>query len=331
MTTRSSPPLVEVIGLGIEYVTHAGPVRALDGADLTIHAKSSLGIVGESGSGKSTLGLAIGRLLPASTERTDGDLLVEGKSVFELSKPALRALRRRRLGFVFQNPMTALDPTMRVRQQLERANPDLSGVERVFELLAEVGLSDEDRLARSFPHELSGGMAQRVAIALAIARSPALLIADEPTASLDAMVREEVLSVLLDLRTRLGTCLVLLSHELRVVFKRCEVVAVMYAGRIVEHGPASLLLKRPRHPYTRALLHAAPGQERYGQRLEPIPGAPPILRGSAPGCSFAPRCTFAIERCRNERPQERLFQGRQILCHRAEHIAELAQAAGVEP
>jgi peptide/nickel transport system ATP-binding protein len=324
MTAQSASTLVEASGLGIEYRTHSGPVRALDGVDLKIHGRSSLGIVGESGSGKSTLGLAIGRLLPARTEHTGGDLRVDGKSVFEFSKPALRALRRHRLGFIFQNPMSALDPTMRVRHQLERANPHLSAAERVHELLVEVGLSDVARVARSFPHELSGGMAQRVAIALAIARGPALLIADEPTSSLDAMVREEVLSVLCDLNTRLGTCLVLLSHELCVVARRCEVVAVMYGGRIVEHGPASLLFQRPKHPYTRALLMAAPGQEHRGERLEPIPGGPPTLRAPAAGCSFAPRCPFAIERCRNERPQQRLYHGRQILCHRAEDIEELA-------
>ena len=330
MTAQSPPPLVEVCGLGIEYLTQAGPIRALDGVELQIDARSSLGVVGESGSGKSTLGLAIGRLLPASTRRTDGDLRVEGKSVFELSDAALRVLRRRRLGFIFQNPMTSLDPTMRVRQQLRRANPNLSESGR-SELLAEVGLSDVDRVARSFAHELSGGMAQRVAIALAIARGPALLIADEPTSSLDVMVREEVLSVLSELKVRLGTCLVLLSHELHVVAKRCEVVAVMYGGRIVEYGAASLLFEQPRHPYTRALLRAAPGQERYGQRLEPIPGAPPILRASAPGCSFAPRCAFAIERCRKERPQKRLYDGRQLLCHRAEDISEIAPPAGGNP
>jgi oligopeptide/dipeptide ABC transporter ATP-binding protein len=330
MTAQDPPPLLEVCALGIEYLTQAGPVRALDGVDLQIDARSSVGIVGESGSGKSTLGLAIGRLLPTSTRRTDGDLRVAGRSVFKLSDTALRLLRRQQLGFIFQNPMTALDPTMRVRQQLRRANPD-SRERRIPELLAEVGLSDVDRVAASFAHELSGGMAQRVAIALAIARGPALLIADEPTASLDVMVREDVLSLLLDLKVRLGTCLVLLSHELHVVAKRCEVVAVMYGGRVVEYGTASLLFAQPRHPYTRALLRAAPGQERQGQRLEPIAGAPPILRAPAPGCSFAPRCSFAIERCRKERPQRRIYDGRQILCHRAEDVADIVRQTGGNP
>jgi peptide/nickel transport system ATP-binding protein len=331
MTIREPGPLVELINLGIEYRTRRGSVRALDGADLKIQARSSLGIVGESGSGKSTLGLAIGRLLPERTERTSGDLLVEGKSVFKLSNAALRVLRRERLGFIFQNPITALDPTMRVGRQLERANPDLHDVKRACQHLSLVGLSDVNRVERSFPHELSGGMAQRVAIALAIARTPALLIADEPTSSLDVMVREEVLSVLYELKARLGTCLVLLTHELRVVAKRCEVVAVMYGGRIVEQGPASLLFERPRHPYTRALLKAAPGQEHCSQRLEPIPGSPPHLHSSAAGCSFAPRCPFAIARCRNERPQKRAYDGREILCHRAEDIAQMTSPARGAP
>jgi oligopeptide/dipeptide ABC transporter ATP-binding protein len=328
MTTESSPPLVEISGLAIEYLTRGGRVRALDGVDLMIRTRSSVGIVGESGSGKSTLGLAIGRMLPPGAERTAGDLRFEGQSVFELSKSALRELRRDRLGFIFQNPMTALDPTMRVRQQLERANTDLRAAGRTAKILAEVGLSNVERVAHSFPHELSGGMAQRVAIALAVTRRPPLLIADEPTASLDAMVREEVLAVLFDLKVRLGTTLVLLSHELQVIIRRCDVAAVMYGGRIVEYGAASLLFDEPRHPYTRALMQAAPGRERYGQRLEPIAGGPPTLHASALGCTFAPRCPFAIERCRMERPQERLFQGRQILCHRAEDIAELVRLAG---
>jgi oligopeptide/dipeptide ABC transporter ATP-binding protein len=186
-------------------------------------------------------------------------------------------------------------------------------------------------VARSFPHELSGGMAQRIAIALAITRSPALLIADEPIASLDAMVREEVLSVLLNLKVRLGMCLVLLSHELHIVAKRCGVVGVMYGGRIVEYGAASLVFEQPLHPYTRALLRAAPSQEQRGQRLEPIPGAPPVLHASSRGCSFAPRCAFAIERCRNERPQARDYRDRQILCHRAEDIADMARPTGGDP
>jgi oligopeptide/dipeptide ABC transporter ATP-binding protein len=328
MTTESLPPLVEIAGLAVEYVMRGGRVRALDGVDLRIRMGSSVGIVGESGSGKSTLGLAIGRMLPTRAERTGGDLRVEGRSVFELSTTALRELRRDRLGYIFQNPMTALDPTMRVRQQLERAYPELREPDRITKLLGEVGLSNVERVAHSFPHELSGGMAQRVAIALAVARKPPVLIADEPTASLDAMVREEVLAVLFDLKVRLGTTLILLSHELHAIVKRCEVAAVMYGGRIVEYGAAPLLFERPRHPYTRALLQAAPGQERYGQRLEPIPGGPPALHASALGCAFAPRCPFAIERCRMERPQERLFQGRQILCHRAEDVAESVRVAG---
>jgi peptide/nickel transport system ATP-binding protein len=317
------PPLVEISGLSLEYVTTSGVVRALDGTDLTIAARATLGVVGESGSGKSTLGLAIGRLLPVTARRTEGNLKVEGRSVFDLEKRALRELRSKRLGFIFQNPMAALDPTMSVRQQLARANSELRRCNRIGELLSEVGLPDVRRAAKSFPHELSGGMAQRVALALAIARRPVLLIADEPTSALDATVREEVLSVVIGLRDRLGTSIMLLSHELRVITAHCEMAAVMYGGRVVEYGPSALLFKRPRHPYTKALLLAAPGHERRGERLRPIPGTPPLLRSAAKGCAFAPRCAFACNRCRIERPRLRHYDGVQVLCHRAEEIGEL--------
>jgi peptide/nickel transport system ATP-binding protein len=322
------PQLVEISGLGLEYVVTNGVVRALDGADLTVAAHTTLGVVGESGSGKSTLGLAIGRLLPATARRTEGSLRIDGQSVFDLGKHALRELRRERLGFVFQNPMTTLDPTMNVRRQLARANPELNRGDRIGDLLSEVGLPDVRRVARSFPHELSGGMAQRVAIALAVARRPALLIADEPTSALDATVREDVLRVLIGLKYRLGTSIMLLSHDLRMITAHCETVAVMYGGRVVEFGPSTVIFERPRHPYTKALLRAAPGHERYGERLNPIPGAPPFLHAAANGCAFAPRCSFAREQCRGERPWLRNCNGVEVLCHRIEEIGEACLGPG---
>jgi peptide/nickel transport system ATP-binding protein len=321
MTQATAPLSVAARELALEYRTRGGAVRALDGADLAIGGAATLGIVGESGSGKTTLGMAIGRLLPASAARAGGDLTISGRSVFGLTKRELRRLRRERLGFVFQNPMTALDPTMRVARQLERASGSSLDVPRREALLARVGLKEAGRVARSYPHELSGGMAQRVVIALAIARGPSLLIADEPTSALDATVRDEVLDLLIGLKRELGTRLVLMSHELRVVAARCDEIAVMYGGRVVEHGAARRLFERPRHPYTMALLLAAPGRERPGQRVAPIPGTPPLLRQASPGCAFAARCAFATEQCRAERPRPRDYDGRTILCHRAEEIA----------
>jgi peptide/nickel transport system ATP-binding protein len=322
---------VEFQNLTVEYHTREGPVRALDGAELALDSRSTIGIVGESGSGKTTLGMAIGRLLPDSSERISGDLLLDGEAVFGLAVEEVRRLRRDRLGFVFQNPMSALDPTMRIGRQLSDAAGEGTAGKTIDERLREVGLPHARRVARSYPHELSGGMAQRVVIAMAIARTPALLIADEPTSALDATVRAEVLSLLTGLKDRFNTGVVLLSHELLVVATHCDEVAVMYAGRVVENGNASLVFERARHPYTMALMQAAPGRERPGQLIQPIKGLPPLLREASRGCAFAPRCTFANDRCRSERPEPRSFDGRTILCHRAEEIAPLAAEAGVRP
>ena len=325
MSASAETPFARVVNLALEYRTQTGPVRALDGASLDIATSSTLGVVGESGSGKTTLGMAIGRLLPASAVRLSGELVVDGKPVFDLPKEELRMLRRTRLGFVFQNPMTALDPTMRIRRQLERAAGGRLTDGPALDMLRRVGLPDPDRVARSYPHELSGGMAQRVVVAMAVARNPMLLIADEPTSALDATVRIEILSMLIGLKDRLGTGLLVLSHELHIVATFCTEVAVMYGGRVVEHGPSALLFARPRHPYTRALIRAAPGSERQGERLDPIPGTPPLLREAAAGCAFAPRCIFAVPRCHLERPEPRFHDGRTVLCHRVE---ELSLAAG---
>jgi peptide/nickel transport system ATP-binding protein len=322
---------VEFRNLTIEYHTRAGLVRALDGAELAFDSRSTIGIVGESGSGKTTLGMAIGRLLPNSSERASGNLLLDGESVFDLSLKEVRRLRRDRLGFVFQNPMSVLDPTMRIGRQLSDAAGGNVAGNTIDERLRSVGLPQAKRVARSYPHELSGGMAQRVVIAMAIARTPALLIADEPTSALDATIRAEVLALLTGLKDRFNTGLVLLSHELLVVSAHCDEVAVMYAGRVVEHGAAKLVFERARHPYTMALMRAAPGRERPGQRIQPISGLPPLLREASAGCAFAPRCAFADDRCRSQRPEPRSFDGRTILCHRAEEITPLGADAGVQP
>ena len=180
-------------------------------------------------------------------------------------------------------------------------------------------------MAASFPYQLSGGMAQRVVIALAIARKPVLLVADEPTASLDASLRDHILELLVSLRATMNTGVVLLSHELRVVLRHCNRVMVMYAGRIVEDGNTPAVFKHPAHPYTLALLAAAPGRERPGQMLQPIPGVPPILSGRSVGCGFAPRCRFSSDRCSTERPEPRLIDKRTVLCHHAERVIDDAQ------
>lgn len=343
--------LLEVDGLEVDY----GTARALDGADLRVAAGETVGVVGESGSGKSTLGAAIGRLLPRQAMVTAGTVRVAGEPVLDLPPAALRRLRRQRLGFVFQDPIASLDPTMRVGNQLKlvlraqgregregregrdggdggegrdggRAGRGGRGggidADVAFHL-ARVKL-DDPRVAAAYPHQLSGGMAQRVAIALAMAASPELLVADEPTASLDSQVREEVLNVVFSLAREEGTSIVWLSHDLPAVARRCDRVAVMYAGRVVESGPAADVLGDPVHPYTAALARSAPAVAVPGVRLEPVPGRPPVLTGPSPGCAFAPRCPFAEDRCATERPEPVRVGAKDVLCHRAAELKVIA-------
>ena len=312
--------LLSIRDLVVEYTTKGGSIRALDGTDLQLTAGETLGVVGESGSGKSTLGAAIGRILPEDARRDSGEIVLGDVNVFESSDARVREMRRRDLGFVFQNPMTTLDPTMRVGRQVAQALGGSTGHGSVEALLQEVGLPDGPRMSRRYPHQLSGGMAQRVAIAMAIARGPRLLIADEPTASLDTSVREQILDLLLSLREQTGAALMILSHDLHMVAKHCDRVAVMYGGRIVEDGRSDVVFGRPRHPYTAALIDSAPGSEGPEGMLRPIPGKPPMLRGRSDSCSFAPRCARAVEACRTERQVARDLGDRLIICGRAGEI-----------
>ena len=323
MTTSS--PLLDVCELVIDYGDANGAAqRALDGATLVVRSGEVLGLVGESGSGKSTLGLAVGRLLADNAQLAGGDLKLNGQSIFALGDAALRELRRSLLGFVFQNPMVALDPTMRVGKQVALAAGSRAPVAG---LLTRVGLREVERVERSFPHQLSGGMAQRVVIAMAIARRPRLLVADEPTASLDATLREQIFSLLVSLRDEMQTGVVLLSHELRAVARHCDTVAVMYAGRVVEHGPVSLVFTRPAHPYTKALLAVAPGKEARGEVLTSIAGAPPVVIAGRQGCAFAERCSHAVAPCRAVRPEPHFIEGPTVACHRAADVVQLKAAA----
>lgn len=310
---------LDVVDLVIEFATAAGPVRALDGAQLDVADGETVGVVGESGSGKSTLGLTIGRLLPKSAQRCRGDVRLDGVSVFERDDADLRALRRGRLAFVFQNPMSALDPTRRIGRQLEDVFDD-DGRDRppIEEQLRRVGLEDTARVLGAYPHMLSGGMAQRVAIAMAFARNPGLVVADEPTASIDAAIRERILELIIDLSRQAGATLMLLTHDLRSVARRCQRVAVMYGGRVVEVGATGAVFARPVHPYTQALMRSAIGTEGVGGVAMPIRGLPPTLTAASDGCAFAPRCGWATDECATTRPAVTSVGGRDVLCLRAD-------------
>ncbi|WP_432536727.1 ABC transporter ATP-binding protein [Kineococcus arenarius] len=271
--TGPTPPAVAVSGLSVDHVGRSGRHRVLHDVDLHLAQGRSLAVVGESGAGKSTLAAAFGRLQPRSAQRVAGSVRTAGHDVDALDPRALRRLRRDVLGVIAQDPVGALDPTMRIGRQLARClrlhgRPADTGEQ--VRLLEQVRIDAPERVVRLFPHEVSGGMAQRVVIALALVGTPRLLVADEPTASLDAGVREEVVRLLFDRATATGASVVWLSHDLRAVRRWCDEIAVMRAGRVVEHGPTREVFAAPRHPYTRALLACDPALAAPGQRLRTV-------------------------------------------------------------
>ncbi|WP_116248055.1 ABC transporter ATP-binding protein [Nocardiopsis sp. FIRDI 009] len=310
--------LLRVDGATVDYTTRHGATRALDGANLTIAPGERVGLVGESGSGKSTLGLLVGRLLPAGA-RVGGTITVDGRDVLSLRPGDLRALRREVLGFVPQDPVGALDPTLRVGRQMRLALRGSAGEDgNPADLLERVRIDRPDRVLRLYPHEISGGMAQRIVIATVMAAAPRLLVADEPTAALDAQSREEVTGLVMDLAESEGTSVLWLSHDLRAVGRWCDRTAVMYGGRVVEDGSTRAVLDDPRHPYTRALSRSDPAHAVPGRRLPAIVGGPPTLVAGAPGCAFAPRCPRAVADCEGHRPLPLTVDGRTVLCLRPE-------------
>ena len=294
--------LLEVRDLHVAFASRSGDVPAVRGVRLVLQRGASLGLVGESGSGKSTVAAAIMDLVQPPGRVLGGRFAWQGAAI---DSPGLRRLRGRGIAMVFQDPATALDPLMTVGAQvaaaarLHRGMGRVAARDRAGQLLAEVQVSDPGRRLAQFPHELSGGMRQRVAIAAALAGDPALLIADEPTTALDVTIQAGILMLLRELQTRHGLTLLLISHDLGVIAAACDAIAVLYAGRVVEQAPAARLLTSPAHPYTAALRRAADASE---NRLVGIPGQPPDLRQLAPGCAYAPRCERAVARCRQEDP-----------------------------
>jgi peptide/nickel transport system ATP-binding protein len=312
-------PVLEVENLQLEYHGRSNIVRSLDGVDLQVMSGEVVGVVGESGSGKSTLASAVGGLLARNSRRIAGDLRIDGNSVFEMTPAELRATRRSDIGFVFQNPISSLNPSSRVGRQLRQAT-DLSAGP-LAEILHSVGLDDLERINRCYPHQLSGGMAQRVAIAMAVARQPKLLIADEPTSALDKSVSDRIMKLLVDLCREAGRAFIIFTHDLSVVEAWCDRVAVMYGGQVVEAAEPSQLFRQPAHPYALGLLNAAVSvSDSKAAGLRPIPGAPPVLEGRSHCCTFNPRCFAADERCTAARPHLRELGERHVACFRAEEV-----------
>jgi|LauGreDrversion4_2_1035121.scaffolds.fasta_scaffold00920_7 oligopeptide/dipeptide ABC transporter ATP-binding protein len=307
----NEPPLLEVAGLRTHFRTPRGVLRAVDGVNLRVARGEILGIVGESGSGKSVLAQSIVRVVPPSQlAHAQGAVRFDGIDLMGLDDEGMRALRGARIAMVTQNPSTALNPVFQVRSQMLetwRFHPDRrrSGIDaesRMLELLAEVQLPAPERVARSYPFQLSGGMKQRVAIAMALMGEPDLLIADEPTTALDVTIQAQILELIRNARQTHGTAVILITHDLGVVARLCDTVAVMYAGRIVEYNRTRALFERPAHPYTRGLLASNPIFGRRRASLTAMPGQPPDLLALPAGCAFAPRCSQAEERCRREEP-----------------------------
>lgn len=302
-----SQPLLTVSDLTIEYWARRGKVRAVEDVSFSIDKSETLGVVGESGCGKSTLGLSLMRLVPYPGRIVKGKILLKGRNVLGFSANEMRNFRGKDISYVFQDPMTSLNPVKKVGAhfvELIRAHePRVSekdAVVRTRKLLRDVGIQS-DRIG-DYPHQLSGGMRQRVMIALAIALNPSLVIADEPTTALDVIVQAKILDLLNALRDAYGMALVLITHDLSIVLERSDKIIVMYAGHMVEYARSEDIYRNPQHPYTQGLLKAIPNVELDEQTLEAIAGFPPYLLDLPKGCRFWPRCYCAKEGCREEEP-----------------------------
>ena len=315
--------LLQVNGLRVAYPAGAGEVRAVDGVSFQMERGSVLGVVGESGCGKSTLACAIARILPEPGHVVGGEVLLDGVDVLRCPAGELRRLRREKMAMIFQDPAAALNPVMRVGAQLSenlRLRARLSHAEvrqRALRLLRAAGLHEPERCLRQYPHELSGGMRQRVMIALALCGEPELLIADEPTSALDVTIQAQILGLLRDLRARRHMAMLLVTHDLGVAAELCDEILVLYAGRVCERGGVEDIFYHPAHEYTRALLGCLPSLEGGRGHLAAIPGAPPRPGTQIRGCPFAPRCARAMPVCRAQQPEEiKISAGHLAACWR---------------
>jgi len=314
----SAPPLLELRNLSTHYVSAGGTrvVRAVDEVSLSLAAGSTLGIVGESGSGKSTLALTILRLLPPAAQITGGEILFEGEDLRAKSDVEMRRIRGKRIAMILQDPMASLNPLFTVGDQVAEPLRVHEGVgragawSRAKDLLKSVRISAPEARVGEYPHQMSGGMRQRIVGAIAISCAPRLLIADEPTTSLDLTIQAQYLNLLRDLQRQHELALIFITHNLGIVAKMCDQVAVMYAGRLVEWGPVTRIFDAPAHPYTQALLGSIPRMGDARARLTAIEGQPPDLAAPPSGCAFHPRCPQAMSQCREEAPPEAVLAPR---------------------
>ncbi|MEW6566558.1 MAG: ABC transporter ATP-binding protein [Chloroflexota bacterium] len=315
-----SEPLLSIRDLSVEYPTRMGVVRAVEGLDLRVARGEVMGMVGESGCGKSTVGMAVLRLLRPPGRVANGEILFEDRDLLKLSHEQMRQLRGSRISMIFQDPMTCLNPLERISDHIVETirthQPQVSKVEarqQAERLIDRLGIST-DRLD-DYPHQLSGGMRQRVMIGLALALRADLIIADEPTTSLDVIVEAQFLDLLKELQREFGLTILLITHNIGVVAQLADRVAVMYAGELAEVGEVHALFAKPLHPYTQGLLHSVPNIQLADDKLQVMGGSPPDLIEPPSGCKFHPRCPFVMDRCRRDRPRLRQVEvGRQVAC-----------------
>ncbi|MET7966308.1 ABC transporter ATP-binding protein [Micromonospora sp. NPDC005305] len=326
-TLTDGAPLISLTDLRLTLGRGAGAVDLVRGVSLDVPRGTTVAVVGESGSGKSLTAVSMMGLLPPGVTVGGGDIVFDGTPVARLTEREWQPLRGRQLGMIFQDPLSALNPCIRVGDQIAEMFRLRAGLgrrearDRAVESMVEVGIPDAERRARSYPHEFSGGMRQRVMIAMALSLQPQLLIADEPTTALDVTVQAQIMRLLMARKQARGLTMILISHDLGVVSRSADSVVVMYAGRVVESGPSREVLTRPAHPYTIGLMRSVPDRRRPGAALEAIPGQPPDPRTVPSGCAFHPRCPMAQDRCRTEVPVLRpVGPARASACHFADEV-----------
>ena len=329
--------LLQVRGLKTTFATAAGQVRAVDGVSWDVQEGETVALVGESGCGKSVSALSIMRLVEAPAGRIEaGEILFKGRDLLKLPEAEMRNVRGGEIGMVFQEPMTSLNPVLTIGRQLTEGLEihvrmgKAAAEARAVELLGLVGIQDGRRRLSQYPHQFSGGMRQRMMIAMALACNPSLILADEPTTALDVTIQAQILELMRDLSRRLGVAMLIITHNLGVVARYADRVNVMYAGRIIERAKATELYSNPRHPYTLGLLRSVPRlDEPRRAKLDPIDGQPPDLTKLPPGCAFAPRCAFRQARCEADAPvlEPTGAEGHVSACWESEHLVRPARAA----
>ena len=320
---KSNSFLLEIKNLVIDFLTYKSVVKAIQGVSLSMRKGETLGIVGESGCGKSVTASSIMQLIPCPPGRiVAGEIWFEGENLLSKSESEMREIRGKTISMIFQDPMTALNPVFTIGDQigtvirLHQKVGKKEAMRRVVEMLSIVGLSDPSTILKKYPHEMSGGMSQRAMIAMALSCRPSLLIADEPTTALDVTVQAQILQLMKNLKNEIDTSILLITHDLGVIAKTCDNVAVMYAGRIVEYGTLAHIFKNPKHPYTRGLLSSTPKIGEFKDRLEIIEGTVPDLSNLPPGCLFNPRCSQSRGVCMGEIPQTvEVEKNHYVACH----------------